>query len=107
MSEKGLLYRKANPMRDINRLIIKAKQIYEPKKEQLIYVMIGCGGEHNTTCIVSNGISGQARYLESEHNTRDEALAEIDRISEEYPNRKDITVLDVDSNYMGILKDDV
>ena len=83
-------------MKDIKRLIIKAKKIYVPQKEKLIYVMIGYGKKNNISCMIDNGIKGQTRYIEFDCDTREEAITKVEQIVNEYPNDKDTGMADFD-----------
>ena len=78
-------------IKDINRLLIRAKQLYEPNKEKLEYVMIGLDGPKSVSCMVWNGIIGQARYIEFECDTPEEVLMRIAEAAKEYPNSRDIS----------------
>jgi len=84
-------------MAKIDNLIFKAKQCLVGNKEKLIYVMIGYEKPNSVSCTVWNGAPGQARTIDYECDTRDEALAKIEEIVTEYPsNNKTINGIDMD-----------
>jgi hypothetical protein len=78
-------------IKDVSRLIIKAKRLYEPNKEKLEYVIMGAESKNNVSCMVWNGKPGQARYIEFECETPEEALTRIAEVAKEYPNSRNVS----------------
>lgn len=72
-------------------------------KEKLTYVMIGYDRPNSVSCIVWNGIKGQARTIEFDCSTREEALKRVEEASKEYPNRKQVNGIDFDTNAMIVI----
>ncbi len=72
-------------MKQIDRLIIKAKERLEPKKEKLIYVFVGDQEPDIVSFMLWNGIPGEARTLEYRYSTTEEVMAKIEEIYREYP----------------------
>lgn len=87
-------------MAKIDNLIFKAKQNLVGNKEKLEYVILGYERPNHVTCIVWNGVPGQARYLESDHDTREEAIDTIKQVAKEFSNCKRISGFDADGNTM-------
>lgn len=92
-------------MRDINRLIIKAKNMSGSNKEKLEYVMLGYECPNHVTCMVWNGKPGQGRYIESDHETREDAIEAIKQVAKEYPNCKNVHGIDLDGNTMALINE--
>ena len=93
-------------MRNINKLIIKVKRMYEPRREKLIYVMLGYNRPNSVSCIVWNGIKRQARTLEFDCSTREEALKRVEEVFKEYPNRQKVHGIDLDKNARIVIESD-
>jgi hypothetical protein len=86
-------------MKSIDRLIIKAKNLYEPNKEFLVFGTI----EHDINtpwkveCMVWDGIKGSGgRTIESTHDTYREAEEAVYEIAEDFPNRNKVKILLID-----------
>ena len=71
-----------------------AKKIAEPKKEKLILATLEYeNGTWELNCMLWDGVYGSGgRSIESSHSTRDAAVAEANRISEEYPNDREVVL---------------
>lgn len=81
-------------------MIFKVQRGLVEKKEKLIYVYLGYEKPNYVTCMLWNGKPGQARTLEFDCATREEALAKIEEVAKEYPNSSKITGIDIDGNTM-------
>ena len=90
-------------MKSIDQLILRAKKMCEPKKEWLVYIMIGYEGDYNTTFFLYNGVKGQGRSIEVKCNTQEGAFAAIESIAAEYPNRfkEVVPIMDLTDNCVG------
>ncbi len=90
-------------MKSIDQLILKAKKICVPKREWLIYIMIGYEENYNTTFFLYNGIKGQGRLIEVKCNTQEEAFCIIENIAAEYPkeSKESVPIMDLTDNCMG------
>lgn len=85
-------------MAKIDQLIVKAKGAFEAKREKLIFGSIDhINGTWNCNLILWDGVrySG-TRIIESFHNTYDEAISEIHKVFEEYPNESEIKIIVTD-----------
>ena len=83
-------------MRNIDRLIIKAKDKLREKAYRLTMAFIDYSNEKQkyiSSCQIWNGIQGGIKTIVQEHDTEDEAKSFVNDISEEYPNTLDDVVV--------------
>lgn len=83
-------------MKNIDRLIIKAKEMHVANKGFLISGFIDHkDGKWTLQCMIWDGIPGSGEeIIKSEHSTLLEADQEVNRLAEEYPNKyNDVTII--------------
>lgn len=85
-------------MAKVDQLILKAKGVFEAKKEKLIFGRIEhLNDKWNCDFMVWDGVTGSGgRSIESIHNTYEEAVAEAHRVFEEFPNDASVKIIVVD-----------
>lgn len=83
-------------MRNIDRLIIKAKNKRGETAYRFTAAWINYSKEEQkfiSSCQLWNGIPGGIKLINQEHDTEDDATAHVYKISEEYPNNIEDTVV--------------
>lgn len=83
-------------MRNIDRLIIKAKEMHVANKGFLTSGFINHkDGKWTLQCLIWVGIPGSGTMtIKSDHSTLPEAEKEVIRLAEEYPNQfNDVTII--------------
>lgn len=92
-------------MKDINKLIVKAKMLSSTNNEKFIYGKIEKDGDlWLLTCTLSDMTTKSkrdrgfknVRQITSTHGSFEEAQAAADKTAEQYPNDKDCLVMIID-----------
>ncbi|WP_313563193.1 hypothetical protein [Ruminiclostridium cellobioparum] len=81
-------------MRNVDRLIIKAKNKRGETAYMLSMAFIQCGKQYTALCDLWNGKPGSGvKRIESEHQTLDQAIKAIHALAEQYPNEDDVVII--------------
>jgi hypothetical protein len=82
-------------VKSIDYLIIKSKKIASEVKDFLTLGMIdNRNGKWNLYCVMERYSGSGLKSIESNHDTLDQAIQEVQKIAEEYPNPyNDVTII--------------
>ncbi len=83
-------------MRNVDRLIIKAKNKLGETEYRLIIAFINCDGNgmYTTACDLWNGRPGSGvKRITSEHKTQEQAIQAVHVLAEQYPNEDDVVII--------------